>query len=139
MAPEIIQNLSYDSSVDWWSLGIFIWELLTGLTPFYDVNHSKIFDRILQGKFSSSIDHVSELGRHLIFGLLERNDKKRLKNISNHPWFFDIINKSKVSNDNFNKMETDTNIVTTTTSTIPISEFGPLFREKVLRNFHHHQ
>lgn len=38
MAPEIIMGLGYDHRVDWWALGIFMFEILAGNPPFYDDN-----------------------------------------------------------------------------------------------------
>ena len=47
MAPEIIQGKSHDHAVDWWSLGVIIYELLTSIPPFNDDNEEKTFDNIL--------------------------------------------------------------------------------------------
>lgn len=42
VAPEIIAQEGHDKRVDWWSLGIVLYELLVGVTPFYSSNHAKI-------------------------------------------------------------------------------------------------
>jgi serine/threonine protein kinase len=38
IAPEVLQNVGYNQSVDWWSLGILVYEMLFGLPPFYSKN-----------------------------------------------------------------------------------------------------
>lgn len=43
MAPEILFKSGYDYSVDWWSLGVVIFEMLTGYSPFYDTDPLKIY------------------------------------------------------------------------------------------------
>ena len=36
LAPEMVENKGHDFSVDWWALGILIYELMIGVTPFYN-------------------------------------------------------------------------------------------------------
>merc|ERR1712085_118194 len=50
LAPEIIQSKGHGKSVDWWALGIIIYEMLAGYPPFYDENPFGIYQKILQGK-----------------------------------------------------------------------------------------
>jgi len=38
LAPEILMNQGYDKMIDWWALGILIYEMLVGLPPFYSNN-----------------------------------------------------------------------------------------------------
>jgi protein kinase A len=56
LAPEVLLNLSYGKEVDWWSFGCFIYELLVGVTPFFDDDPVLIFKKILKGelKFPSN-------------------------------------------------------------------------------------
>ena len=51
MAPEIILNKSHGMAVDWWALGIFLYEMHTGIDPFHDDNAIKIYMNIVADKF----------------------------------------------------------------------------------------
>jgi len=46
VAPEILENFDYDFSVDWWSLGILIYEMLVGESPFFSQNNTIMFSKI---------------------------------------------------------------------------------------------
>ena len=50
LAPEIIQSKGHGKSVDWWALGILIFEMLVGYPPFYDENPFGIYQKILAGR-----------------------------------------------------------------------------------------
>ena len=58
MAPEIYETENYDEKVDVWSLGILIYELLHGKSPFVGKTAFRIFKNILSNKldFNSNID-----------------------------------------------------------------------------------
>ena len=43
LAPEIICKKAYGKSVDWWSLGTLIYEMIDGLPPFYDTNRKIMY------------------------------------------------------------------------------------------------
>ena len=47
MAPEIIQGFNQSFGVDWWALGIFIYEMIFGIVPFSDGAHMKMYEKIL--------------------------------------------------------------------------------------------
>lgn len=93
LAPEIIQCSGHSSAVDWWSLGILLYEMLAGYPPFYDPNPILIYEKILAGRlvFPEQIDPVS---RDLISSLLTADRSRRLGNlrggaddVKRHPWF----------------------------------------------------
>jgi protein kinase X len=51
IAPEIILNKGYGKAVDYWALGVFIYEMHAGIDPFNDEDPAKIYKNILQGEF----------------------------------------------------------------------------------------
>ena len=50
MAPEILLNKGYNHSVDWWALGILLYEMISGTDPFVDDDPMQIYSKILKGK-----------------------------------------------------------------------------------------
>jgi serine/threonine protein kinase len=96
-APEIITSSSYDQRVDWWTLGIMVYELIFGETPFNDENTYSLYEKILNNPIRFPKDTpVSEAAKDLILKLLNRNQEKRLgsKNgineLINHPFYLNI-------------------------------------------------
>ena len=78
LAPEqLVSNRGHSVSVDWWALGILIYEMLTGFTPFADSCFEKTCDNILDKKpnFPATIDPVS---RDIINRLLMKDRCRRL-------------------------------------------------------------
>lgn len=45
LAPEVIRNTGHGCAVDWWALGILIYEFLVGQPPFWDQNPIKIYEQ----------------------------------------------------------------------------------------------
>jgi len=92
MAPEIITKTGHGKSVDWWSLGILIFEMLTGETPFHDANRKVIQQKVLE-ETPVFPDHVSDCARDLITQLLNKSTTSRLgfrgdaEEVKAHPWF----------------------------------------------------
>ena len=101
LAPEIILNKGYGLSVDWWALGVLIYEMISGVDPFEDDDVIKIYENILQRKilFSSDFDEKS---KSLIKHLLEPDLSKRFGNLKNgvddikQHRFFKDLNWSKL-------------------------------------------
>jgi serine/threonine protein kinase len=79
IAPEIITGQGHSSAVDWWALGILIYEMLYGRTPFRGRSRQKTFTNILEKDltFPASIP-VSLVVRHFMRALLQRDPSKRL-------------------------------------------------------------
>jgi serine/threonine protein kinase len=54
IAPEILKMHGHGSSVDWWSLGILLFELYTGVPPVYDTTQFSILKKIVEGQIDLS-------------------------------------------------------------------------------------
>ncbi|XP_020267275.1 serine/threonine-protein kinase AtPK2/AtPK19-like isoform X2 [Asparagus officinalis] len=101
MAPEIIQGKGHDKVADWWSVGILLFEMLTGKPPFIGGNRDKIQQKIVKDKLKLPAYLTSE-AHSLLKGLLQKEASKRLgggpagsNEIKNHKWF-KLINWRKL-------------------------------------------
>lgn len=47
LAPELLQGNGYTKVVDWWTLGVLLYEMITGLPPYYDENTHEMYKKIL--------------------------------------------------------------------------------------------
>ena len=93
LAPEMINKVGHNKGVDFWSLGILLYEMLVGITPFADTDPMKIYQKINRGKINMPRSFSKEL-KILIKHLLMFDPKKRLGmkekgifEIINHPFF----------------------------------------------------
>ncbi|CAL9692406.1 unnamed protein product [Knipowitschia caucasica] len=93
MAPEIIKNQGHDFAVDFWSLGILIFELLAGSPPFSSSEPQKIYAKILDGVLKYP-PYLGEAAKSIISKLCRPrpgqrlgNTKNGIKDIRNHRWF----------------------------------------------------
>ncbi|XP_044185506.1 cGMP-dependent protein kinase 2 [Thunnus albacares] len=93
MAPEIIKNQGHDFAVDFWSLGILIFELLAGSPPFSSSEPGKIYPKILDGVFKYP-PYMSEAAKSIISKLCRPrpgqrlgNTKNGIKDVRHHRWF----------------------------------------------------
>ena len=111
MAPEIVEDKPYDKSIDVWSLGILLYEMLHGYSPFRaddQDNYKVIFKNIENKKFSFDNKlNISEDCKDVVKLLLEGDEKKRIKvgEIFNTKWvkiFEEIELKKKNENNNNN-------------------------------------
>ena len=94
MAPEIIGSENYDFSVDIWSLGILLYELLMGYSPFKDKNAKTIMTNIKMHELKYE-KNISEDCKDLINKLLEVNPEKRIniKDILSHKFIQNNVEK----------------------------------------------
>ena len=77
LAPEIIQSKGHNKAVDWWALGILIYEMLAAYPPFGDENNFVIYQKILSGKIEWP-RHMDKEAKDLIKKLLVKDRTKRL-------------------------------------------------------------
>lgn len=93
LAPEIILSKGYNKAVDWWALGVLVYEMAAGYPPFFADQPIQIYEKIVSGKVRFPSHFSSDL-KDLLRNLLQVDLTKRygnLKNgvndIKNHKWF----------------------------------------------------
>lgn len=92
LAPEILTRLGHGKAVDWWSLGSLLFEMLTGLPPWYNKDRRILFHNIKHEPLSLP-DDLSEEAKSILQGLLTRDPLQRLgslgglDHIKQHPFF----------------------------------------------------
>ena len=96
LAPEVIERKGHSQSVDWWALGVLIYEMLVGNPPFEDPNPYHLYEKIIRGSYEIP-STVNSAAANLIRDLLHPDPIKRLGGIQaeagaarNHAWFRDI-------------------------------------------------
>jgi len=93
LAPEIVAGKGHGKGVDWWTLGILIYEMLASYPPFYDRDTMKTYQKIMTGAIEWP-EHFSRPATSIIKKLLYRRPTRRLgvvkggaMLIKNHMWF----------------------------------------------------
>eukprot|EP00543_Licmophora_paradoxa_P010416 CAMPEP_0202478042 /NCGR_PEP_ID=MMETSP1360-20130828/94251_1 /ASSEMBLY_ACC=CAM_ASM_000848 /TAXON_ID=515479 /ORGANISM="Licmophora paradoxa, Strain CCMP2313" /LENGTH=653 /DNA_ID=CAMNT_0049105303 /DNA_START=318 /DNA_END=2279 /DNA_ORIENTATION=+ len=96
LAPEILNRQGHGRAVDWWSLGALLYEMLTGLPPFYCQDREKLFQKIRNGDLNYP-PSLSRQAKTILRGLLTRDPKQRLgsgpedaEDIKRHEFFSSI-------------------------------------------------
>jgi len=92
MAPELVVGKNFDSTADIWSLGVLLYELLAGSSPFRGENRGEIEENIKRVSYDPS-RIFNRKARDLIKRLLVTNPKERLtiQQIKVHPFFENIL------------------------------------------------
>ncbi|KAN0064245.1 serine/threonine protein kinase, AGC [Thecaphora frezii] len=97
IAPEVIKGCGHTSAVDWWTLGILIYEMIFATTPFKGVSRNETFSNVLRNEvhFPESMP-ISSFGKSLIRKLLIKDELKRMgsqsgaSEVKQHKWFSNI-------------------------------------------------
>ncbi|KAJ9657369.1 cytochrome c oxidase subunit 1 [Neophaeococcomyces mojaviensis] len=113
LAPEVIRNTGHGTAVDWWALGILVYEMLIGQPPFWDQNPMRIYEQIVQGHIRFPVPsssphssrhslHIPRVARDFILALCKTDPTERLghiaggsKRVMQHH-FFDGVNWDEI-------------------------------------------
>ena len=76
LAPEIILSKGYNKAVDWWALGVLIYEMVAGYPPFFADQPIQIYEKIVSGKVRFPSHFTSDL-KDLLRNLLSVDLTKR--------------------------------------------------------------
>ncbi|CAJ2664444.1 unnamed protein product [Trifolium pratense] len=102
MAPEILLGKGHNKDADWWSVGVLLYEMITGKAPFTHTNRKKLQEKIIKEKIKLP-PYLTGEAHSLLKGLLQKDPSTRLgsgpnghEQIKNHKWFRTI---------NWNKLE----------------------------------
>jgi len=97
MSPEVIKGEGHDYGTDWWTLGVIIFEMLTGMTPFHDVSRARSFKKILMVLYKFPKGHFSREAKSIVKGFLKLEPNHRLgrtrsgvDKIKQQPFFFSV-------------------------------------------------
>merc|ERR1740123_2926673 len=77
LAPEILDRKGHGKAVDWYSVGALLFEMLTGLPPFYTKDRTKLFDRIRNAELKYPA-HMSRIAIECCQAMMDRDPNKRL-------------------------------------------------------------
>lgn len=98
MAPEVLNQTGHGFCVDYWGLGMILYEMMTGLPPWYTTDRSKLFRRLKSAPliFPNEVQ-FSPHCKACIAGLLERDPRLRLgvlglRSAMRHEFFYRRIN-----------------------------------------------
>ncbi|XP_022907251.1 protein kinase C isoform X1 [Onthophagus taurus] len=83
IAPEILQELDYGASVDWWALGVLMYEMMAGQPPFEADNEDDLFESILHDDVLYPV-WLSREAVSILKGFMTKNPSKRLGCVTAH-------------------------------------------------------
>lgn len=83
LAPEVILRQCYGKTVDWWSMGIILYEFLTSVAPFNGNTPEELFSNVINGEIlwpeeNDELIFIPDDAKDLIIGLLTHDPLKRL-------------------------------------------------------------
>lgn len=77
MAPEVLSQQGHGFCVDYWGLGMLVYEMMTGLPPWYTTDRAKLFRRLKSAPLDIP-NYFTAQSASCVSGLLERNPRRRL-------------------------------------------------------------
>lgn len=93
MAPEILLSKGHNKNADWWSIGILLYEMLSGKPPFTHASRKKLQEKIIKEKLKL-LPRLSSEAHSLLKGLLQKDPCQRLGSgpngadgVKSHKWF----------------------------------------------------
>lgn len=124
MSPEVILSRGCNRTVDWWALGVLLYEMIYGIPPFYDQDVQQMYKKTVLNELKfRNYAKLSAEGKDFLTRLLRKNPDDRLGSEAgsleamNHPWFkdfnwsglmdqsmkppYDPMKKCKIWKDNF--------------------------------------
>lgn len=110
VAPEVLKRQGYDAACDVWSLGILLYTMLAGFTPFAngpDDTPEEILARIGSGKYALSggnWDSISDAAKDVVSKMLHVDPQQRLTAVQvlKHPW---IVNREYLSQNQLSRQD----------------------------------
>lgn len=100
LAPEIVNQQRYNKSVDWYALGVLMFEMLSGLPPYHqaETNHMLLYEKIMRGPaYIRWPTQFHANATDIILKLMESDPSKRYGNMRHgagdvfaHPWFQEV-------------------------------------------------
>ena len=120
LAPEIVENKGHGQAVDWWSLGSILFEMLTGMPPFYNNDREKLFKSIKAIKIKYP-KYLSKEAVDLLQKFFVKDPEKRLgsgenglNDVKSHPFFaaidWDSILAKKIKPPFLPKLKNNTDV-----------------------------
>ena len=95
LSPEMIRRKGHGKAVDWYLLGVLIYEMLTGIPPFYSKNRKNMISNIMHSQIQIPT-YISKEAQEIILLLLNKDPHSRLgadtgsEEIKSHKWFADL-------------------------------------------------
>jgi RAC serine/threonine-protein kinase len=131
LAPEVIEDSEYGQSVDWWGVGVVMFEMISGQLPFKSRDHEELFSLILTQPLKVP-PFFSPNAKDLVAQLLDKDPTRRIcsgptggEELMQHPFFSDIdwaeLDKRAVPPPFVPEIKSDTDT----------SNFDPFFTQEV--------
>jgi len=132
LAPEILFRWGHGKAVDWWTTGAILYEMVTGLPPFYSQNREELFERIKYHGMKYP-NYLSKALIDLLEGFFKKEPNKRLgggefgaDEIKCHPWF------EGIDWDAHMRKEIQAPFIPNVQSDTDVSNFDPEFTEQAI-------